>query len=53
MNATWELPATQTFNLGWDQVILLEGAGQTGAKLIFAGMSYGDEHLRVDQAPTR
>jgi len=31
MNPAWQLSATQTFNLGWDQMILLER--QCGARV--------------------
>jgi hypothetical protein len=46
MKSAWQLAATQTFNLGWDQMILLEGVN--GASRLV----YRDAALNVQSAKT-
>ena len=43
MKSAWQLTATQTFNLGWDQMILLEG-NTAQVKVIYRALeSHSDD----------
>lgn len=48
MKSAWQVTATQTFNLGWDQMILLEG-DSAQVKVIYRELtSTNDDELRGD-----
>jgi hypothetical protein len=50
MKPVWQLATTQTFNLGWDQMILLEGRPGTHVKLVYRDVCLTGESDWNDEA---
>ena len=40
MNSDWQLAATSTFDLGWDQMIVLAGEDGANARLLHFGLLF-------------
>jgi hypothetical protein len=52
MNRAWQLTATRTIDLGWDQMILCEGQSGARPRVLFGGVWLADEGDRTDPTPT-
>jgi hypothetical protein len=51
MKPAWQLAATQTFNLGWDQMILFEGDHGAASQLFYRDVALTDNRDQRDHAP--
>jgi hypothetical protein len=48
MKPAWQIVTTETFNLGWDSMVLLGGREGTPAKLIYVDVALNDHSDRRD-----